>query len=433
MEEYYDSYNLGDQATISNVKTYNYGYQKEISDTFKEWNVRIQKTDYENFNTMANPKSREAAIKQVYDNLNNNMTNEEQVKLLRQVEQTENPNLMNQLYQKINKEKYDMYKKAYQNKEVYDGENAEYNLVQKYSQEHILDDAKEVVFERNLSRECAIKNSTKDTRKRRDKRQKAYEKHKKAVEEAATAAFKLQDYRKLGDEVLDEDMKKAIFKNFDKSMKAKQEYISAFREAEEYDTANNIKMRRVNNKRVLDLGDGTTKFFQTLSSMRTDLKVFSYEHLVHAELTSGFKDMIPDNEKARMEAKTNALLQKEYGLEDQLGSAINRVAEKFPILICQLLGSDDELEALKAHVKEFKKGGGLDKAWFVNTIMTDPTIVACIRMDMHMDVTDAEKKASGLILKEKFLAIREVNQAKKQNQANAQNQGNALNQANAQA
>ena len=43
-------------------------------------------------------------------------------------------------------------------------------------------------------------------------------------------------------------------------------------------------------------------------------------------------------------------------------------------------------------MKEFKKGGGLDKAWFVNTIMTDPTIVACIRMDMHMDVTDALAK-----------------------------------------
>ena len=433
MEEFFESENVGDVLMSSNVKTYNYGYQKEISDTLKEWNVRTKLDGYKNFNTMANPKSRGDAINQVYDNLNKNLTNEEQVNLLRQVEQKANADLINQLHQKINKEKYDMYKKAYQNKEVYDGEFAEYNLVQKYSQEHILDDAKEVVFERNLSRECAIKNSTKDTRKRRDKRQKAYEKHKKAVEEAATAAFKLQNYRKLGDEVLDDDMKKAIFKNFDKSMKAKQEYISALREAEEYDTNNNIKMRRVNNKRVLDLGDGTTKFFQTLSSVRTESKVLAYEHLVHAELTSGFKDMIPDNEKARMEAKTNALLQKEYGLEDQLGSEINRVAEKFPILICQLLGSDDELEALRAHVKEFKKGKGLEKASFVNTIMTDPTIVACIRIDMHMDVTDAEKKASGLILKEKFLAIRDANQAKKQNQANAQNQGNALNQANAQA
>ena len=433
MEEYYDSYNLGDQATISNVKTYNYGYQREISDTLDEWKVRIEKDDYKNFKTMANPETRGAAINQVYDNLNNNMTNEKLVQLLREVDQKASAKLINQLHQKINKEKYNRYKKAYQNKEVYDGESAEYNLVQKYSQEHILDDAKEVVFERNLSRECAIKNSTKDTRKRRDKRQKAYEKHKKAVEEAATAAFKLQNYSKLGDEVLDDDMKKAIFKNFDKSMKAKQEYISALREAEEFDTNNNIKMRRVNNKRVLDLGDGTTKFFQTLSSVRTESKVFLYEQLVHGELTSGFQAMIPDNEKARMEAKKNALHQKEHGLGNQMGSAINRVAEKFPILICQLLGSDDELEALRAHVKEFKKGEGLEKASFVNTIMTDPTIVACIRIDMHMDVTDAEKKASGLILKEKFLAIREVNQAKKQNQANAQNQGNALNQANAQA
>lgn len=420
MEELFYSGEVESARMDSNAKSYAYGYQKEISDTLAEWNVRTKLDGYKNFNKMANSESRGGAIDQVYDNLNKNLTNEKLVQLLRDVDQKASADLINQLHKKINKGKYDRYNKVYQNKEVYDGESAEYKLVQNYSQESILDDAKEVVFERNLSRECDIKNSTKDTRKRRDKRQKAYEKHKKAVEEAATAAFKLQNYSKLGNEVLDDDMKKAIFKNFDKSMKAKQEYISAFREAEEYDTNNNIKMRRVNNKRVLDLGDGTTKFFQTLSSVRTEGKVLSYEHLVHGELTSEFQNMIPDNEKARIEAKANALHQKEHGLGNQLGSAINRVAEKFPILICQLLGSDDELEALRAHVKEFKKGGGLEKASFANTIMTDPTIVACIRIDMHMDVTDAEKKACGLKLKEKFLAIREVNQANKQNQANAQ-------------
>lgn len=366
MEEYFDSMPITESKVLGEESTY--GYAKEIRE--KQLQNRIGGEGYEDFDKMKTLASRTEAVEAVYYGLDEKMKN-----------------LFNSANQS---EILSKFKDSVERKELYQGQNKEIERVEKYSLTGIFDHVNELSYEYRAAEKCKQRNSTKHSRKRVEKRKKALAMHKAAVMANADAAY--VRFEKLGlvtsgigqngdTSMISENNKKDAYESFERSFSAKQELISSVKDAEDYDTENNLKMKRVGKKRVIDMGRGTTEFFQKLAKIRTDMKVYDISKGLFADYTS-FTELVPQNIKRRFEQKSTRANEDQRRKNEKILSDINSIADRIPDLICALKQDADEA-MLKGLVAQFKTSDAeFDKKELVNTIMTAPQILACIRKDM---------------------------------------------------
>lgn len=348
-----------------------YGYEREISDKQRQAQIgyNVGGERYADFDKMKLHDSRLESVKTVYYGLDLKMEN-----LFRRANQLE-----------IRAK----FKDAVNGEAFYQDQKKDIDKVENYSQVGIFNHINELAYEYKAAQKCEQRNSTKDSRKRVEKRRKALSKHKAAVMASADAAF--VRFEKLGlaisgigdnTDLISENNKKDAYESLEKTLTAKQELISSIKDAEDYDTENNIKMKRVGKKRVIDLGKGTTEYFQKLSKIRTAIKVYDISVKMNSDYAS-FGDLVPQNYRRRFDQKSTKINQDTHAKKEKIISDINGIADRIPDLICALKPYADkaELIGLIAQFKTSDAEGA--KMEFVNTIMAAPQILACIRKDMR--------------------------------------------------
>lgn len=367
MEELLESVDINSAQQFKVNNSWEFGYAKEIYDKQNQEKIGTQATgnrQYANYDTMSRKESRTTAINSLYDNISAEMT------------------------AMLSRDEVGLYKKGAMDEDMYEGEKKDKLRIENYSQDGILQSVNELTYESTMATKCEQRNSTKSSRKRKEKREKALQKHKEAVMAVSSLAF--ERFRMLGGiggisgdtSIIRESEKAIIYEDFKASQTAKMKMIEAIRDADKYDYENNIKMRRIDNKRVIDMGKGTSDFFVSLARLRTRIKCEELR-VVASKDYDRLSELLPQEQRRRYDAKEAkfqaAHKNERKGMEEDLGVAIMRV----PDLICALNPGEDKASLLELAKKVIANPDGFHlKAAIVNKIMTNPGIASCIRKDM---------------------------------------------------
>ncbi len=264
-------------------------------------------------------------------------------------------------------------------------------FIEKYSETGVLDDLQEVTFERSMAQKCEKADSTKHTRRRKAKREKAFEKQKAALLAAAEMSNKLYHNAKLderdeqyeqdgaGDYIMKSTKKYALAKR-----DAQQNYIDAMIEADEYDYENNIKMARTEDgKRVIDMGNGTSDYFASLFKLSSDYKIKNAKKTLVADYIN-LKNYMSGKEADRIERKGKEFIENDERMKEKLNNDANKCIDRLPDLLIAL---NPELEVrkneIRSKVDDLKNKALESKISLVQNIIHNPYIMATFRKDMR--------------------------------------------------
>lgn len=294
------------------------------------------------------------------------------------------------------------YKNVTTNAELYENERRDISTFEKYSQTGLLANIREVSYENKKAIERQANHNTKHTRKRVEKRRQVMEKHRAAV--LATSEMTFDHFMRNAYLDIKEADKKAMLELSQDGLNGIKQFRDALKDAEDYETEHNIKMLRVGKKRAIDMGDGTTKFFQNLCRIRTGYTTFKIEELIMQDYLNIINNA-PQSELSRLQKKSNSKGVQMKNKRKKLNSDINAIASQIPALI-QALNPNESLRSLKNFVRGFKANTDTDKKLtFVNMILNSSVISMSIRKDIHTQPGEADKISAANMFKDMFLEI----------------------------
>lgn len=258
-------------------------------------------------------------------------------------------------------------------------------FIEKYSQTGILNNLREITFERSMAQKCEAKDSTKHTRRRKAKREKVFEKQKAALLAAADMSNKLYHNAKLEDNDEDNNYKIETTRKYAIAKRdAQQDYIDAMVEADKYDYENNIKMARTEDgSRVIDMGNGTSDYFASLFKLSSEYKIEEARQTLAYDYTR-VTECLTGKEADRNRDKAKEFKDTEDRMKKKLNNDANKCFDRLPDLLIAL---NPDLRAreeeIRGKVDNFKNKSLESKITIVNNIIHNPFIMATFRKDMR--------------------------------------------------
>ncbi len=285
---------------------------------------------------------------------------------------------------------------------LYDKEMDDKAAIRDYVQSGLERDIRELSYEYKMADSYDKKKKSKSSNKRLEKRKKAWEAHKEATLATGTSAAAMFNYNtrmNIGDVE-----RKALYEYTKPALVAKQKALVAMKDADAYDIENNIKMARNGKKRAIDMGDGTTKFFQKLAKIRSDAKSYDYSVAIGMDY-SNITGYIPKGEKKRFDLQKAKHLDNVEKSRIALEKDLDSVSERIPDLL-QALNPNFLVEDIKPLIPAYVNSKDYEaKRKLVDIIMSEPAIVRCIRRDLKTDTLPTSFNATAQNILNAFLAV----------------------------